>query len=345
MAYIINDECINCGSCESECPVSAISEGDGKYVIDEGTCIDCGACAGVLPGIRAAAAVIATPYTKYEGDSCAAGNPLNRRVRAQGRAALTETEKSVYVRRRRDTRSACARLRADTGPQPLPRRYGRRPARRFLPSDKDARAADLGAGTGAVSLLLLAREKAARVDAVELQPRLCDMMRRSAQLNGLSGRMSVYEADLRRLAGTLEAGAYGCVVSQPALPRGGHRQGKAPTRPAASPCLKPSAPSRKCSRPACACCAAAGGCTCATGPAACATLRRPRGSTAGSSSASICAPVCGQASVPAAGRALQGRQARPRMRAAAHPLRGKGRADGAAAPHLRLVSRAFSRRG
>ena len=85
----------------------------------------------------------------------------------------------------------------------------------FCRPDKDARAADLGAGTGAVSLLLLAREKAARVDAVELQPRLCDMMRRSAQLNGLSGRMSVYEADLRRLAGTLEAGAYGCVVCNP----------------------------------------------------------------------------------------------------------------------------------
>ena len=50
----------------------------------------------------------------------------------------------------------------------------------FCRPDKDARAADLGAGTGAVSLLLLAREKAARVDAVELQPRLCDMMRRSA---------------------------------------------------------------------------------------------------------------------------------------------------------------------
>ena len=29
MAYIINDECLNCGSCEAECPVNAISAGDG----------------------------------------------------------------------------------------------------------------------------------------------------------------------------------------------------------------------------------------------------------------------------------------------------------------------------
>jgi ferredoxin len=49
MAYHITDECISCGACEGECPVSAISEGDGKYVIDPETCIDCGACAEVCP--------------------------------------------------------------------------------------------------------------------------------------------------------------------------------------------------------------------------------------------------------------------------------------------------------
>ncbi len=49
MAYRISDDCINCGACESECAVSAISEGDGIYVIDEDACIDCGACADVCP--------------------------------------------------------------------------------------------------------------------------------------------------------------------------------------------------------------------------------------------------------------------------------------------------------
>ena len=28
MAYVINDNCVACGSCISECPVEAISEGD-----------------------------------------------------------------------------------------------------------------------------------------------------------------------------------------------------------------------------------------------------------------------------------------------------------------------------
>ena len=34
MAYVISDECVACGSCAAVCPAEAISEGDGKYVID-----------------------------------------------------------------------------------------------------------------------------------------------------------------------------------------------------------------------------------------------------------------------------------------------------------------------
>lgn len=49
MSYIITDACVSCGSCESECPVEAISEGDGKYVIDADLCIDCGSCADTCP--------------------------------------------------------------------------------------------------------------------------------------------------------------------------------------------------------------------------------------------------------------------------------------------------------
>jgi len=49
MAYQISDDCISCGSCEAECPVNAISAGDGKYVIDADACLDCGACAATCP--------------------------------------------------------------------------------------------------------------------------------------------------------------------------------------------------------------------------------------------------------------------------------------------------------
>ena len=49
MAYKITDDCIMCGSCEPECPVEAISEGDDTYIIDASLCTDCGACADVCP--------------------------------------------------------------------------------------------------------------------------------------------------------------------------------------------------------------------------------------------------------------------------------------------------------
>lgn len=49
MAYKISEDCISCGSCEPECPVSCISSGDERYVIDESVCIECGACANVCP--------------------------------------------------------------------------------------------------------------------------------------------------------------------------------------------------------------------------------------------------------------------------------------------------------
>lgn len=49
MAYVINEGCINCGACVSECPVDVISEGEDKYVIDADGCIDCGACVGACP--------------------------------------------------------------------------------------------------------------------------------------------------------------------------------------------------------------------------------------------------------------------------------------------------------
>ncbi len=49
MAYVIGDKCIKCGACEGACPVSAISEGADRFVIDAGECLSCGSCADVCP--------------------------------------------------------------------------------------------------------------------------------------------------------------------------------------------------------------------------------------------------------------------------------------------------------
>ena len=35
MAYKITDACVSCGTCAGACPMGAIAEGDGQYVIDD----------------------------------------------------------------------------------------------------------------------------------------------------------------------------------------------------------------------------------------------------------------------------------------------------------------------
>ncbi|MCC8141474.1 MAG: 4Fe-4S binding protein [Lachnospiraceae bacterium] len=49
MAYVINDTCISCGTCEGSCPIGAISAGDEHYQIDADSCISCGSCAEGCP--------------------------------------------------------------------------------------------------------------------------------------------------------------------------------------------------------------------------------------------------------------------------------------------------------
>ena len=49
MAYVISDECINCGACDDSCPTNSISEVGEKRAIDAETCIDCGECVDICP--------------------------------------------------------------------------------------------------------------------------------------------------------------------------------------------------------------------------------------------------------------------------------------------------------
>ena len=49
MAYKINNDCTNCGVCEPECPVEAISEIGSVRIIDPDKCNECGVCADICP--------------------------------------------------------------------------------------------------------------------------------------------------------------------------------------------------------------------------------------------------------------------------------------------------------
>ncbi len=77
------------------------------------------------------------------------------------------------------------------------------------------RVCDLGAGTGLLGLLLLAREPSLQVTNVELQEAAVDLARQNAALNGLTDRVINLQADLREKDQLPPAGSFDLVVSNP----------------------------------------------------------------------------------------------------------------------------------
>lgn len=84
----------------------------------------------------------------------------------------------------------------------------------FVNLYKGDRVMDLGAGTGAVSLLMVGRKPLASVTGLELQPQLVDMAQRSAALNDLT-HVHFQEGDLRQVQKLFPPGSYDVVVSNP----------------------------------------------------------------------------------------------------------------------------------
>lgn len=82
----------------------------------------------------------------------------------------------------------------------------------FCRVKKGDRCVDLGAGQGILSVLLFSRADVACVEAVEIQPNLCDILRRNAQMNRLNN-LHVHPCDLRNLS--LDKGHYDVVISNP----------------------------------------------------------------------------------------------------------------------------------
>ncbi len=85
----------------------------------------------------------------------------------------------------------------------------------FCRPAREARAADLGCGTGVISLLLAARERFSHIYAIEAQPQFVELARRNAQLNGFSHTVSVLSRDVRDLTPTDVGGELDVVFSNP----------------------------------------------------------------------------------------------------------------------------------
>jgi len=74
---------------------------------------------------------------------------------------------------------------------------------------------DLGTGSGIVPLILARKSASARITGVEVQPGLADMARRSIELNGLSGQVTIAQGDIRELAAVFPSASFDLVVSNP----------------------------------------------------------------------------------------------------------------------------------
>lgn len=91
----------------------------------------------------------------------------------------------------------------------------------FPPLRRSWRVCDLGAGTGLLGLLLLAREPSLTVTGLELSPAACALAERTAA-NGLTGRLVTLPCDLRERQQLPQAGTFDLAVSNPPyFPAGG----------------------------------------------------------------------------------------------------------------------------
>ncbi len=85
----------------------------------------------------------------------------------------------------------------------------------FAAAKRGDRVCDLGAGTGLLGLLLLARQEDLHITNVELQSAACALAQRSAQINSLTDRITCLQADLRDSSQLPAAGSFDLVVSNP----------------------------------------------------------------------------------------------------------------------------------
>ncbi|MBR6795272.1 MAG: methyltransferase [Clostridia bacterium] len=70
----------------------------------------------------------------------------------------------------------------------------------YMKAKKNVYAADLGSGTGIISLLSLAKGKFSHVYALEVQPSFAELIERNAALNHLSERLTVFCRDVREIS-------------------------------------------------------------------------------------------------------------------------------------------------
>ena len=85
----------------------------------------------------------------------------------------------------------------------------------YIKPQSRARAAELGAGTGIISLLLAAREKLGHIFCLEIQKDFYEISSKNVSFNNMSERIDVIEADVREIKPSSLGGELDVVFSNP----------------------------------------------------------------------------------------------------------------------------------
>lgn len=85
---------------------------------------------------------------------------------------------------------------------------------RFASVPKYGKVLDLCTGNGVIPLLLSTRTQA-KIEGIEIQPRLADMARRSVEMNALQEQITIREGDLRELVRQTGHGVYDAITVNP----------------------------------------------------------------------------------------------------------------------------------
>lgn len=74
---------------------------------------------------------------------------------------------------------------------------------------------DLGTGCGIIPLIWYKNGKAKEINGVDIQPKACEQLKKSLEINGITEGFNVYNADLRELKGVLPFGQFDVVTMNP----------------------------------------------------------------------------------------------------------------------------------
>ena len=80
---------------------------------------------------------------------------------------------------------------------------------------KNARVIDLGTGTGIISILLSMKTEAKELIGVDIQKEVCDMAKRSVDLNNLGDKIEILHEDIKNLNKKFKEASFDVVVTNP----------------------------------------------------------------------------------------------------------------------------------